>query len=77
MKSSAVFAPLEVQPAKSWIIIAEVMHSTCSQLGLQSDLWFAHQIWFWDDLRDAQIVHYITTHSGTYRTEKFLSNLAR
>lgn len=40
---------LEMQPAKR-IMIAEVMPSTCAQLSIQSDLWFAYQIWFLDNV---------------------------
>lgn len=31
-------ARLEMQPAKSCVMTAEAMHSTCSQLGIQCDL---------------------------------------
>ncbi len=62
------FAWLEMQPAKSCIMIAEVMQSTCSQLDIQSGLWFAHQIWFWEDLCDATGL-FITTHCGSNNTK--------
>lgn len=46
-------SPMFCMTAKSCIMTAGIMHSTCAQLGIQSDPWFAHQIWFVDNSCDA------------------------
>lgn len=69
------FVWLKKQPAKR-IMIAEVMPSTCAQLSIQSDLWFAYQIWFLDNLCVATML-FTTTQCGTDMANSFTVWLVR